>query len=132
MAKKQWSIEQLREILGEPHTIGPRGRGESRGSTYVGHIRAVKVGTKELEPGEEPGWMEWDCIGGDPREQQYKAFLDVQSSRDTSLFLKRENVQQILANYLGCRASANLDDSNLWVMERVCHKHYPVLGESGD
>jgi len=103
MAKKRWSAQQLIEILGEQDTIMPRGHSESRGTTLVSRGRAVKVGTKELEPGEQPGWMQWDCVGGNPREQLKKAYLDV-ASTNLLRSLNGYDVQQILANHLGCLA----------------------------
>jgi hypothetical protein len=131
MTKKRWTTQQLKEILGEPYTIGPVGYSESRGHMDWSTIRVVKIGNNKLNPGEQLGWMQWNCVGGNPREQLQKAFWEVQAA-SASRSLYPDDVQLIMRNYLGCRASADPDDPNLWVMGAVCPKHCSVLGEGSD
>jgi hypothetical protein len=137
MAKKRWFAQQLIEILGEEYTLGPREHSEPRErseprehneplTTFVSRdSRVVRVGNKELEPGEQPGCMSWDCVGGNRREQMLKAYWKVQAGLKASGSLTGDEARKILGNRLGCHAFADLDDPNLWVMKWVCQKHYP-------
>ncbi len=76
MPRKRWSVDELKEILGEPHTIGPTmGHGSSQDGLAVATMRAVKIGNKELPQGETIGWMQWNCAGGDALEQHRQEFL---------------------------------------------------------
>jgi len=122
MGKKQWSAQKLKQILGEPHSLGPRSQTAS-GPVNVSRIR--------LKPGEQPGWMCWNCAGGNPVEQIRKAYLEVRAA-NSSRPLTSDEAAHLEANYLGCAAGVSSDDPTLWVMIRVCHKHYPAFCEGSN
>jgi hypothetical protein len=199
MTKKRWTTQQLKEILGEPYTVGPRAvstaalapkdtldwdtpstldylerqqweghrhaaysepreqtflsrarfaKGESYTIRPRGHTeprerseprvqvnfsaRVVKVGTKELKPGEQIGWMQWNCAGGDALEQNRKEKESIRAAH-VQAAQKGQLAGPISPSggYLSCIACVH-DYPNLWVMQRVCRKHYPILGEGSD
>ena len=131
MPRKRWSAHELKEILGEPHTIGPIGHGSSQDGVAVATMRAVKIGNKELQQGETIGWMQWNCAGGDALEQHRQAFLQrIEAHRVAAMRGELAGPIDPTKGYSSCTASKlDEDDPKSWVMGRICRKHHALFGD---